>query len=325
MRRLTRIQFLFAIAAAAMLAGCAGSGSSAIAPGPVSPAGTRHLASFYSCPATGSLKYVSDAFYNVVNTYVGNFAGQAPCGQIASTSLRFPNSLYVQPATHDLYVSNQGDHNVLVFHRGQTEPYNTYTDPTGQLPNDVTVAVDGTVLAANYTNLDQSEKGSISTWIAGPNGGTFVGNFPETHSYQGAYLAIKQNGTIYFDDVDRHILQGFVWSVSCPAGACGAQHRVPGVILKFPGGMTFDKSDDLLMIDSMLLTADTFELPNPSPSTFPITGFPIAMAMSKDDRHMYVINAYHHDAEEYSYPDGALIGTVNGQQDSILAGVAVDP
>jgi hypothetical protein len=324
MTRLTHVQLFVAVAASAMFAGCSGHGASAIAPAPVSPAGTRHLASFYSCPATGSLKYVSDLAFNVVNVYVGNFAGQPPCGQIASSSLRFPTSLYVQPATHDLYVTNQGGHNVLVFHRGQSDPYNTYTDPSGQLPNDVTVAGDGTVLAANYISLTQNI-GSISTWIAGPNGGTFVGNFTETHSYQGAYIAIKQNGTIYFNDVDRHILQGFVWSVKCPAGACGAQHRVPGVVLKFPGGMTFDKSNDLLMIDSMAPTADTFELPNPSPATFPIAGFPGAMAISKDLRHMFVINAYHKNAEEYSYPDGALIGSVSGQQDSILAGIAIDP
>jgi hypothetical protein len=325
MRRLTHVQLFVAIAAAAMFAGCSSHGTSAIAPAPVSPASTRHLASFNSCPATGSLKYVSDAFYNDISVYVGSFAGQQPCGVIASTALNNPTSLYVQPATHDLYVANQRGHDVLVFHRGQTDPYNTYTDPSGQLPNDVTVAGDGTVLVANYTNPSQSEKGSISTWLGGPNGGTFVGNYPETHSYQGAYIAVKNNGTVYFDDVDRHILQGFVWFLSCPAGVCGAQHRVPGMVLKYPGGMTFDKTGDLLMIDSMAPTADTFELPNPNPSTFPISGFPLAMAISKDLRHMFVINAYHKNAEEYSYPDGALVGAVSGPQNSILAGIAVDP
>jgi hypothetical protein len=307
-----------------MFAGCSGGGTSSIAPVPPSASSSRHLASNYSCPATGSLKYVSDLFYNVVNVYVGNFSGQAPCGQIASTSLRFPTGLYVQPATHDLYVANQGGHNVLVFHRGQADPYNTYIDPTGQLPNDVTVAGDGTVLAANYISFTKNE-GSISTWIPGPSGGTFIGNFPETHSNQGAHIAIKNNGRIYFDDVDLpNNLQGFVWSLLCPAGACGAQHRVRGVVLKFPGGMAFDNTGDLLIIDSMAPTADTFELPNPGPSTFPIAGFPDAMAMSNHDHQMFVINGNHNDAEEYSYPDGALIGTVNGQQDSILAGIAVD-
>jgi hypothetical protein len=207
--------------------------------------------------------------------YVGNFAGQAPCGQITSSTLQFPQGLYVQPATHDLYVANH--HNVLVFHRGQPEPYNTYTDPSGQDPINVTVSADGTVLASNVTNLSQSEAGSISTWIAGPNGGTFVGNFPETNSEQGANIAVKKNGTVYFSDVDRAMLQGFLWTVACPAGVCGVQTQVAGVDLKFPGGMAFDDTGDLLMTDAMAVTADTFELPNPQPSTFPLIGFPAAL------------------------------------------------
>jgi hypothetical protein len=47
--------------------------------------------------------------------------------------------------------------------------------------------------------------------------------------------------------------------------------------------------------------------------------------MSSQDHHLFIINGYHNDAEEYSYPDGALIGAVNGQPGSILGGVAVDP
>lgn len=325
MRMPPSLQALAAATSLALLAGCSGGGSSAITPKPAAQTSNHQLVRRYACPATGSLKYVSDGLYNVVNVYAGNFAGQAPCGQIASTSLMFPTGMYVQPATHDLYVANQRGRNVLVFHRGQAEPYNVYTDPSGQVPNDVAVAGDGTVLVINFTNITQSEKGSISTWIGGPNGGTFVGNFPEMHSYQGAYIAVKKNGDIYYDDVDRHILQGFVWSLSCPAGACGAQHRVLGLKLKYPGGMTFDNTGDLLIIDSMRSAADTFELPNPKPSTFPIAGFPGAMAMSSQDHHMFVINGAHNDGEEYSYPDGALIGSVNGQQDSILAGIAVDP
>jgi len=325
MRISTSLQALAGAAAIAMLAGCSGGGSYAIAPIPATQSSGHQLVRRYACPATGSLKYVSDGFYNVVNVYTGIFAGQAPCGQIVSTSLMFPTALYVQPTTHDLYVANQRGRNVLVFHRGQADPYNTYTDPSGQVPNDIAVAGDGTVLVINYTNISQTEKGSISTWIGGPNGGTFVGNFPEMHSYQGAHIAINKNGKIYYDDVDRHILQGFVWSLSCPAGACGAQHRVLGLILKFPGGMAFDNTGDLLIVDSMRPSLDTFELPNPTPSTLPIAGFPDSMAMSSQDHHLFIINAYHHNAEEYSYPDGALIGSVNGQQNSILAGIAVDP
>jgi ABC-type uncharacterized transport system permease subunit len=319
------VQILSTAIVITLLAGCSGGSSSAVTPIPATQSSSRHLVSHYACPATGSLKYVSDLFYNVVNVYVGNFAGQAPCGQITSTSMKGPTGLYVQPATHDLYVVNQEGRNILVFRRGQASPYNTYTDPSGQVPNDVTVAGDGTVLAGNYTNISQSEAGSISTWIGGPNGGTFVGNFPMTNSEQGANIAVKKNGTVYFSDVDRSMLQGFVWTVSCPAGACGVQTQVAGIVLKYPGGMAFDNTGDLLLTDSMAVTLDTFELPNPQPSTLPLVGFPASLAINKNAQHIFVVDGYRNDVEEYSYPSGALIGTVNGQHDSILGGVAVDP
>jgi hypothetical protein len=325
MRRLTHVQLFVAIAAAAMFAGCSGHGPSAIAPAPVSPAGTRHLASFYSCPATGSLKYVADYFKNAIYIYVGKFAGQSPCGQIASTALNGPEGLHVQASTHDLFVANQHGRNVLAFHRGATDPYDTYTDPSGQVPIEVTVAPDGTILAANYTNLSQSEAGSISTWIAGPNGGTFVGNFPETNSEQGAYIAVKSNGTVYFDDVDRAMLQGFVWKVSCPAGACGAQTQVPGVVLQFPGGIAFDKTGDLVVTDVNAATADTFELPNPVPSTFAMAGRPWDLVISAGDHNVFTFNSFLNEAVEYSYPGGSLIGSVSGVSGGSIDGIAVDP
>jgi hypothetical protein len=325
MRNPSHIQLIVAVAATAMFAGCSGHGSSALGPGPVSPASTRHLASFYSCPASGSIKYVADDRLNAIYIYSGRLSGQSPCGQIASAALNIPTGLHVQAATHDLYVANKYGHDVLVFHRGDVTPYNTYTDPTGQLPIDITVAPDGTVLASNYTNPSQSEAGSISTWIGGPSGGTFVGNFPETNSEQGAYIAVKKNGTVYFDDVDRHILQGFVWTVSCPAGACGVQTRVRGVVLQFPGGIAFDSAGDLLVTDVFAATADTFELPNPVPSTFSMAGRPWDMIISTGGRNIFTFNSFLNEAVEYSYPGGALIGSVSGVSGGAISGVAVDP
>jgi hypothetical protein len=324
----TYLMSLSALAAAgaiALLVACSGSNPSSVTPAPASFAFHRHFASHDSCPATGPIKYVADFVFNVINIYVGKFAGQAPCGQIASGLLNGPAGLYVQPESHDLYVANKDGRNVLVFHRGQLTPYNTYTDPTVQLPIDVTVANDGTVLASNYTNLSQTEPGSISTWVGGPNGGTFVGNFLMTNSLQGGFITAKGNGTIYFDDVDRGALQGFLWHVACPAGACGLQIRAPQITFQFPGGMAFDDTGDLIVADSFAATADTFELPNPVPSTFPLVGEPFALAINRLDHHLFVSDGFHNDAVEYSYPKGTLVGSVTGAQGGNVDGVAVDP
>jgi hypothetical protein len=341
------VRGLSAAAAITLFAGC--SGGSTIAPNPSSPPDGAHLPSgrvqgalspfvllningdghqlksFYACPATGSLKYVSDYKNNVINIYVGKFAGQAPCGQIASSSLNVPSGLYVQDATHDLYVGNNRGLNVLVFHRGETNPYNIYTDPTGQFVNDVTTTPDGTVIASNVFQYGGNELGSISTWVGGPNGGTFVGNFPMTNSSAGTSVTSRKNGTVYFDDFDKSGDHGVIWFMSCPAGACGAQTQVAGVSLQYPGGMAFGDTGDLLVNDQTAVTADTFELPNPKPSTFPLAGYPNGLAISKFNHHWFVSDGANNIASEYSYPSGKLVGTVQGNPGGASVGIAVDP
>jgi hypothetical protein len=285
----------------------------------------HHFVSNYACAATGSLKYVSDARNNVINIYVGKFAGQAPCGQIANSGLNVPAGLYVQDATHDLYVANNHGLNVLVFHRGQTSPYNTYTDPSGQFVLDVTTSPDGTVVATNVFQKNGNEFGSVSTWIGGSNGGTFVGNFPMTNASLGTFVTSRKSGKIYFDDIDKSNGLGAIWSMSCPAGACGVQTQVTGVSLQYPGGMAVDSTGDLLVSDQTALTADTFELPNPKPSTFPLTGYPECVAIDKHNRHWFVSDGANNIASEYTYPSGSLVGTVPGNPGGSTSGIAVDP
>ena len=335
------------VAAVMMLAGCSGSGSTAVAPKPVPPvAGARvlfrhptsllhstgrlnvngqprrHFASYYACPFKGAIEYVSDEFNNVVYVYTGKFAGQSPCGLIASSSLLNPSGLYVAIATHDLYVANWGGSNILVFHQRATTPYNTYSDPTLQDPYDVTVTSDGIVIASNEEAKRGIGKGSLSTWIGGPNGGTFVGNFPMTNDDFGLDLTLKRNGTVFFDDVDSTTGIGALWKVACPAGACGAQTQVANVSFEDPGGMDFDSTDHLLVNDSSASRVDSFVLPNPQPSTVRLPCCPIGMAI--DDLHQHWFTTGLSYAAEYLYPSFTLVGTVPGQNGAMF-GVAVDP
>jgi hypothetical protein len=255
--------------------------------------------------------------------YSGKFAGQAPCGQITGQS--FPNGLYVDAATHDLYAASEGNGNVVVFHRGQITPYNTYTDPSREFVSDVTVAKDGTVIACNYQNAQYTQIGSISTWIAGPNGGTFVGTYPMTSGGFGWFVTVDKAGTVYFNSSNPTSGKVTLWSLSCPAGVCGAQTQVAGVSFTGPGGLGIDVTGDLVANDSGAEAADTFELPNPSPSTFYLSGYPFGMAINKLDRHWFTANLVSNDAAEYSYPSGKLVGTVPGNPGGRPFGIAVDP
>jgi hypothetical protein len=297
-------------------------------PSVLDPAGLRiaspraNRAGFDSCPASGATEYVSDEFNSVIDIYNGKFAGQAPCGQITATLLIHPNGLYVDRASHDLYVANWGGSNILVFHKGQTVPYNIYADPAVPLPYDVALSGDGTVVASNEEASGGFRKGSISTWVGGPNGGTFVGNYPMTNDDFGLYLTIRPTGTIYFNDIDATSGIGALWSVTCPAGVCGAQTQVSGVSFKDPGGMAFDDTGDLLVNDATASTLDTFELPNPQPSTTAIPCCPIGMAYDTLHQHWLATSITY--AAEYSYPSFTLIGTVPVTGGALL-GIAVDP
>ena len=237
-------------AAIALLAAC--SGGSAIPPLPASPQSVaysgsghqrssfgpmafldirariaHHFKSFYSCPATGAIKYVSSQNYSVISIYAGPFAGQAPCGMIASTSLSGPAGLFVKLSTHDLYVANTYGNNVLVFHRGQTTPYNTFTDPTGQKVQDVKVATGGILIASNFVGTN-AFYGITIAWIDGPNGGTFVGNFPMTGSDFGGFLAVKKDGAVYYNDATN--FGGAMWTVRCPA-VCAEPDASSGCVI----------------------------------------------------------------------------------------------
>ena len=341
MRSKSSIHKLIAAAGIATLAGCSGGTHSGMVPAPTSlqarslPAkaiapglfnvegvirstviGRSHLSSYDACPATGPIKYVSDQNNDVIYIYTGKFAGQAPCGQIAAAMI--PEGLYVKNSTHDLYVAN-GDGNILVFHRGQTSPYNTFTEPTDQSPQDVTVGRDGTVIASNFGG-----PGSLSTWIGGPNGGTYVGNFQMKNSLVGGSVTVNKKGIVYYDDNDRFD-GGAVWSVSCPAGACGVETQVPAS-QQFAFGLAFDSTGDLLLNDAISGTADTFELPNHTPTTFPLGSYPCALAINRLDHHWFVADPVDQTAAEYAYPSGGLIGMIRYDPSAGVGnGIAVDP
>jgi hypothetical protein len=329
---------LGAAAIAAMLVACAG--GSPIAPTPVTPEAAghgisvqpRHLSGYYSCPKNGAIEYVSDSYNNVINIYVGKFAGQNACGQIVGGGLNWPYGLYVDLATHDLYVANLEGHNVLVYHKGQTAPYNTYTDPNSeQLVLTVALAKDGTVIATNSQSVSPPENGSFSTWKGGPNGGTFVGNFPMTNDQRGLKFTIQRNGTIFYLQVNdqNHGNLMTLWKVLCPAGVCGLEKQVPNVSFYNPDGILFDDTGDLLVGDSS--TVDTFELPNPQPSTYSMPTQVNGMALDTLHQHFFNISwacagsSCTFAPSEYTYPSFAPIGTAKGNSGGGMFAIAVDP
>jgi hypothetical protein len=346
MRIPTSVQALSAVAALALLAGC--SGGSAGAPSPSTPQGQvrsligrvpvalsplgmlkanlnggHHFTTFDTCPASGTIEYISDYSNNVVNIYKGKFAGQAPCGQLAPSGMSNPQGMFVKGSTHDLYVANTGGHNIMAFHRGATSPFKTYTDPSIQNPDDVTLAKDGTVIAANIFEVNFNEAGSISTWH---KNGTFVGNFPMPNSFEGLYVTVQKNGTLYYNDIDLPSGAGLLWTGSCPNGACGT-FTSTGATTIFPGGLRSADGEDVVQIDQnasgggALITYESF----PTGTSCAIgAGDPDAMDINKTQHHVFYADAANDVGGEISYPSCAPIGTVPGNANGLPIGAAVD-
>ena len=151
-----------------------------------------------------------------------------------------------------------------------------------------------------------------------------------TNDAYGQFITVDKNDTVYYNDLDAFTNRGALWKLKCPAGACGAQTQIAGVSFYFPGGMAFDEAGDLVAVDAHINrpdnAVDVFELPNPSPSTFPLlTGWSTQMAINRLDHHVFIADQDHEVANEYLYPSGKLVGTVMINPGGRAIGVAVDP
>lgn len=283
----------------------------------VNVVGGHQYKSFNSCPASGPIVYASDYNNNVINIYTTPFAGQGPCGQIAVSG---PQAIFVKHP--DLYVASGGAHNVQVFHRGATAPYNTYTDPTGQFVGDVTVANDGTVIASNEFKLNGGERGSISTWRSGPHGGTFVGNFPIGNDIAGAYVTVQADGTLYFSDIDSSGV-GQLWTGACPLGNCGA-FGLTGATTGFPGGLRSADDEDVVQIDGVAKTLITYESFPTGTSCFLGGEEPDGFDINRRENRVFYTDVHANVAVETTYRKCRLIGTVPGNPGGFFVGAAKD-
>ena len=354
MRIPTPIQALSAAAALALLAGC--SSGSAIAPKPatmiqghvhmmghqgssvLNPIGMlalskhavnqSHRASFDSCPATGVIEYVSDASNNAVDIFAGkNFsAGETPCGVI--TGFAEPQGLAV--SNHELYVANtignSTSGNVLRFPRGATSPDMTYLDTScgGEYPADVTVALDGTVIATDII-ANSCSGGQISTF--NESTGAFEGNFPTYNGANAFFVTVQRNGTVYYDDNFLSLNVG-----SCPLGACGS-FTATGATFAFPGGVrsaSGPRSEDVVLDDQSAPgggALDTYEtFPTPSWAC-PLGGSdPVSYDFNRTDKHAFFADAGNFVATEVKWNDSSAVcpGVASVTMSGQPIGAAVD-
>jgi hypothetical protein len=80
-----------------------------------------------------------------------------------------------------------------------------------------------------------------------------------------------------------------------------------------------------MVLDTLTRTVNTFELPNPAPSTLSVADIGFGLAINPSNHDVFVTDNESKGAAEYAYPSGNLIGTVSCASGCIAVGVAVDP
>lgn len=346
-----------AVGVAALLAGC--SAGSTMVPKPSAPQGSVHsvmddipvttdastylnanlnintgkpFISFYSCPATGPIEYISDYNNSVIEIYAGGFlpgplGGPPPCGQItAAGGLKKPSGMFVD-TNHRLYVANTMGKNILVFPRGSMVPSIAYVDPTGEYPADVTVAEDRTVIASNALGATAGVTGSISTWHVN---GAFVGNFPMPLNVKGWFVTVQLDGTLYFNYIDSSGA-GQLATGSCPLGACGP-FTIYGPTTTRPGGLRSISEDeappnvqDVVQIDRSTASLFLYETPlSPVFCTMPASR-PDGFDFNAPRTQIFYADGSLNEGREMSFPGCVGNLLVHGLGGGLQIGAAHDP
>lgn len=340
---------LYALGAAAalLLAGCSGVGSSG-ATSSLVPTGSQPLAHAFKVavpsmvapsiqalihpnPApvkawmspkknSGNLLYASQFYSNDVQIYDQVGSNQSPIATITNGVVN-PQGMWTTP-NGDVWVANTGANNILVFKKGQLNAYKTLND-SGQYPVDIVVGVDGTAYATNIFDT-AGGPGSVSVYAPGSTNPTNT-------------LVVPNNAKVLFDGMshNNHLYVNYI-DATTGAGAMvkyknGTGHAHPtNITFAFPGGIEFPLNNDLTANDQLGPWTGIWELPTATTSfqwATPNAGDPLGLALRHDEKHVYVSDALNGSVYEFTYEAGSLVNTIsNGLGSSSPPfGLATDP
>jgi sugar lactone lactonase YvrE len=322
----SRYAISFGVAAALALAGC--SNGSQTVPGQPSGLGAaanngvigtpRHQAA--RAPSTGwlnaqakagtALLYVADQS----NQRVAIFSQKsgAPVGQITD-AISGPDGLYVDPSG-TLYVCNFGAGTVTEYPKGQTTHSKTLTGPTS--PKYVVAGHDGTVYAADFN-------GSFGGKVYEYAGGSTTPTTEIPFSTFPAGLALDRHNKLYvaYNDSNNLDIEVLKFTPGKTTGKNLGIHIKSG----YAGGLTFDKSGNLLVDNQNLPGVEVFPPGATTPSQ-QITGFSLAyqIALNHANKKLYVSNPFGPSVAVVSYPSGTIVGSISSGLSGAF-GVATSP
>jgi DNA-binding beta-propeller fold protein YncE len=254
--------------------------------------------------------YVSDEAGNVVEIF--DRSGKN-LGALTS-ELNYPQGLFVD-AEHNLYVTNRGASNVLVFPRGATSPSARLSDPNSQ-PEGVTMCPDGTLYVANI--IAASGAGNVAVYPPGKrrpartltySGGNFFFVTCDAAGNVFATLVFGTTGTV----------------IAFPNGRQAGATLLPIYTPGNPGGIKLDGAGNLLFNNGVGSVIEYTETGTPTGVSVAYAGAWTDIALDARGNVLLGADSADRDAVALRFPGGTPVETYSSDAFSTPIGVAFDP
>ncbi|MGA8575581.1 MAG: hypothetical protein WB609_07860 [Candidatus Cybelea sp.] len=266
-----------------------------------------------------ALLYASDYTNGVVDVYDQAGTNQQPLRQITSDGSR-----PIQPfglatdATGNLYVTTTYTLGVDIYAPGESVRSAALNDASGY-PDDVVVDANGTAYVANMNFLDRT--GAVTVFEGGASDPSYEITDPNFQSIYG--VALDESGDLYvsyYDPTGRGRVSKFA-----------PESLGPGTDLKLaPGsyyGLAVDRRGNLVAANFYASEIDVFRPGAHNPfQRFGKRGRPWYIAFNRAKNRLFVADySKRNQIDEYTYPAGRLIDTIEGDPGGNFVGVATSP
>jgi hypothetical protein len=191
----------------------------------------------------------------------------------------------------NVYVASSYEQSVVVYPKGSPTASMDLSDP-GEDPWDVAVALDGTVYVANARNTSGG-RGSISVYT----GGTLK-----------RIISDPNFQTVDSLSIDEHHLLIVCYQATSFSGCDEFPNaRGSGVTvisgLGTPGGVKFDKNENIVVVDRSPGTAFVYPPGGGTPcNSIPLSGSPNYIAFDRPQTHLFYADSVNNDIVQETYP-----------------------